>query len=139
MCAMAQSTPEQYGSPELLRRVMCNELDQEICQLTQWSSDGVVDPLNAGVGRDLRRQARQQPSQRFGAVALQSEEVLELADHPFHDLALARSPSPIGLRPRPAGVVVGGGGHQSPVLLKPAPLPLHPRKPFVGQIRLVTV
>ena len=68
---------------------MCNELDQEICQLTQRSPDGVVDPLNAGVGRDLRRQARQQPSKRFGAVSLQSEEVLELAYDPFYDLALA--------------------------------------------------
>src|SRR5215210_3119542 len=103
---------------------MCNELDQQVCQLTQRSSDGIVDPLSAGVRCDLRRQARQQPSQRFGAVSLQSEEVLELTDDPFYDLALAGGPSPIGLRPRPAGVVVGGGGHQSPVLLKPAPLPL---------------
>jgi hypothetical protein len=67
---------------------MCNELDQQVCQLTQRSAEGVVDPLSAGVGRDLRRQAPQKPSQRFGAVSLQSEEVLELADDPFYDLAL---------------------------------------------------
>ena len=64
-------------------------LDQQVCQLTQRSVDRVVDLLSAGVGRDLGGQARQQPSQRLGAVALQSEDVLQLAYDPFHDLALA--------------------------------------------------
>src|ERR687889_2650483 len=72
-------------------------------------------------------------------MALHTEEVLQLADHPFYDLTLAGRPTTIGLRPRPPGVVVGGCGHQSPVFLQPAPLPLHPRKPFVCQIRFVTV
>src|SRR5215213_12038359 len=66
-------------------------------------------------------------------MALHTEEVLQLADHPFYDLTLAGRPTTIGLRPRPPGVVVGGCGHQSPVFLQPAPLPLHPRKPFVCQ------
>jgi hypothetical protein len=73
----------------VLRRVMCNELDEQICQMSQRSAEGVVDPLCTGVGRDLGRQASQQPSQRLGPVALQREEVLELADHPLDDLALA--------------------------------------------------
>ena len=49
------------------------------------------------------------------------------------------SPPTIGLRPRPAGVVVGGGRHQRPVDLQPAPLPVHPREALVGQVGLVTV
>src|SRR5215218_7834719 len=107
-----------------LRRVMCNELDQQVRQVAQRSAEGVVDPLSAGVCRHLGGQARQQPSQRLGPMALQSEEVLELADDPFYDLTLARGPAPIGLRPRSAGVVLGGGRHQRPVLLHPMPLPL---------------
>ena len=49
------------------------------------------------------------------------------------------SPPAIGLRPCPAGVLVRGGGHQRPVLLKPATLPLPPREPFVRQVGLVTI
>ena len=71
-----------------LRRVMCNELDQQVCQMTQRSAEGVVDPLGAGVGCDLGRQACKQTSQSFRPVAFQAEEVLELADNPFDDLAL---------------------------------------------------
>ena len=41
---------------------MCNELYEQIRQVTQWSAEGVVDPLSAGVCRDLGCQARQQPS-----------------------------------------------------------------------------
>jgi hypothetical protein len=104
------------------------DLDQQVRQLAQGSAEGVVDPLGAGVGRDLGRQPRQQPSQRLGPVALQGEEILELAYNPFYDLALARCPPTIRLRPRPAGIVVRGGGHQRPVFLKPAPLPLEARK-----------
>src|SRR5215208_4992204 len=118
---------------------MCNELDQQVRQVTKRSAQRSVDSLGAGIRCDLGRQARQQPAQRLRPMALHAEEVLQLADHPFYDLALAGRPTTIGLRPRPAGVVVRGGGHQSPVLLQPAPLPLHPRKPFVCQIRFVTV
>ena len=38
-----------------LRRVMCNELDQQVRQVAQRSAEGVVDLLCAGVGRDLGR------------------------------------------------------------------------------------
>src|ERR671920_235517 len=38
-----------------LRRVMCNELDQQVRQVAQLSTEGVVDLLCAGVGRDLGR------------------------------------------------------------------------------------
>ena len=39
-----------------LRRVMCNELDQQVRQVAQRSAKGVVDPLAAGVCCDLGRQ-----------------------------------------------------------------------------------
>jgi hypothetical protein len=108
---------------------MCNELDQQICQMTQRSAEGVVDALCAGVGRDLLgRQTCQQPAEGLGSVALQAEEVLELADHPLDDLPLARRPAPIGLRPRPAGIVFWGGRDESSVNLQPQPLPLYPRE-----------
>jgi hypothetical protein len=48
-------------------------------------------------------------------------------------------PSPIGLRPCPAGVVLRGGSHQSPVALQPVPLPLDPREALVGQVGFVKV
>ncbi len=96
---------------------MCNELDQQVRQMAQRSAEGVVDPLAAGVRRDLGGQANQQPAQCLGPVALQAKEVLELADHPLDDLALARRPPAIRLRPGPAVVVLRGGCHQSPVAL----------------------
>jgi hypothetical protein len=113
---------------------MSNELDQQVRQVTQRSAEGVVDPLCTGVGHDLGGQTRQQPSQRLGTVALQAEEVLELADHPFYDLAFARGPAPIGLRPRPAGVVFWGGRNERAVNLHPQPLPLDPCEALVGQV-----
>jgi hypothetical protein len=122
-----------------LRRVMCNELYEQIRQVSQRSAQRVVDPLSAGVCCDLGRQAPQKPSQRLGPVALQTEEVLELADHPFYDLTLARSPAPIGLRPRSAGIVLGGGRNKRPVDLHPKALPLHPREALVGQVCSVAV
>src|SRR5215208_3272975 len=85
----------------VLRRLMCNELDQQVRQMTQRSAEGVVDVLCAGVGHDLGGQTRQQPSQRLRTMTLQAKEVLELADHPFYDLAFATGPARIGLRPRP--------------------------------------
>ena len=42
----------RYG---VLRRVMCNELNQQVRQMAQRSSEGVVDLLCAGVGCDLGR------------------------------------------------------------------------------------
>jgi hypothetical protein len=45
--------------------------------------------LSAGVGCDLGSQTYQQPTERLRSVALQAEEVLELADHPLDDLALS--------------------------------------------------
>src|SRR5829696_1148215 len=118
---------------------MCNELYEQICQVAQRSAERVVDLLCAGVGRDLGGQARQQPSQRLRTMTLQREEVLELAYDPFYDLALARGPAPIGLRPRPAGVVFRGGRNERSVKLHPQPLPLEPREALVGQVRSVAV
>jgi hypothetical protein len=60
-----------------LRRLMCNELYQQVHQVAYRSAQGTVDPLAAGVGGDLGHQARQQPAQGFRTVALQREEVLE--------------------------------------------------------------
>jgi len=68
---------------------MCNELDQQICQVAERPTERVVDPLSTGVGRNLGRKARQQAVEGLGTMALQSEEVLQLADHPLDDLALA--------------------------------------------------
>ncbi len=103
---------------------MRNHLNQQVRQVTQRSAEEVVHPLSAGVRRDLGGQTRKQPSQRLGTVALESEEVLELADDPFYDLALGGGPAPIGLRPRSAGIVLGGGRDKRPVLLYPMALPL---------------
>ena len=117
---------------------MCNDLDQEICQLTQRSAEGVVDPLSAGVGRDLGRQTRQQPSERFGAVALQAKKSLSW---PITPSMICACPRPIADRPSSTP-----GGSRRTVWPPPAPrrppasaAPTHPRKPFVGQIRSVTV
>src|SRR5215217_4914149 len=118
---------------------MCNELYEQIRQVAQRSAERVVDLLCAGVGRDLGGQARQQPPQRLRTMTLQREEVLELAYDPFYDLALARGPAPIGLRPRSAGVALRGGRHQRPLDLHPKALPLYPRKAFVGQVGIVTI
>ena len=68
---------------------MCNELDQQICQVAQRPTQGVVDPLSTGVCRNLGRQTRQQPGEGLGSMTLQAEEVLQLANHPLYDLALA--------------------------------------------------
>ena len=74
---------------------MCNELDEQVRQMSQRSAERVVDPLSTGVSRDLGGQASQQPTQRLRPVALQAEEVLELADHPLDDLPLTCGPSAI--------------------------------------------
>src|SRR5215203_7050812 len=103
-------------------------LDQQVRQVTHRPTEGIVDALSAGVCRDLGRQTCQKPAEGLRSVALQAEKVLKLADHPLYDLALSRRPTAIFLRPCPARVLVRGGGHQSPVDLQPAPLPLHPRE-----------
>jgi hypothetical protein len=119
---------------------MCNELDQQVSQMTQRSAEGVVDALCSGVRHDLGLQRRQQPSQRLRAVTLQREELLELAYDPFYDLAFARGPAPIGLRPPPAGVVFRGGRIRARSLnFHPKPLPLYPREALVGQVGSVAV
>jgi hypothetical protein len=64
-------------------------LDQQICQVAQRSTEGVINALSTGVCRNLGRQTRQQPGEGLGSVALQAEEVLQLADNPLYDLALA--------------------------------------------------
>src|ERR671929_1368588 len=99
-------------------------LDQQISQVTQGPTEGVVDALSAGVGRDLGGQTCQQPAEGLRSVALQAEKVLELADNPLYDLALSRRPPAIGLRPCPVRVLVGGGRNQRPVDLQPTTLPL---------------
>src|SRR5918995_6560553 len=82
---------------------MHNRSDQKVDQVAQRSPELVVEPLSASVGHHLGRQAGQKTTQRLGPVALQSEEVLELADDPFYDLALARGPAPI----RPSATLGG--------------------------------
>jgi hypothetical protein len=72
-----------------VRRLMCNKLDEQVRQAARRSAEGVVDPLGARVRGDLCRQTNQQPAEGLGAVALQREEILELTDDPFYDLALA--------------------------------------------------
>jgi hypothetical protein len=94
---------------------MHNLSDQQIGQAAQWASEPVVEVLPAGVGRDLGCQRSQQATKGLGPVALQNELILELVYNPLDDLALARSPTTIRLRPRPAGIVFGGGCHQSSV------------------------
>src|SRR5215203_306106 len=114
-------------------------LDQQVRQVAQGLAEGVVDPLSAGVCGDLGRQTSKQPAEGLGPVAVQREEVLELADHSLDDLALARCPPAIGLRPCPPRVVLRCSRDQRPILLQPATLPLHPRKTFVRQVGFVTV
>jgi hypothetical protein len=71
---------------------MCNDLNQKIRQVAQWSPELIVQPLPTGVRRDLGGPTRQQPAQGLGSVTLQAEEVLELANHSLDDLALALEP-----------------------------------------------
>jgi len=79
-----------------LRRLMCNELDQQACQMAQLPAERLIDPLCAGECRNHGGEACQHPAQGLGSVALQAEEVLELADHPLDDLPLASGPPAIG-------------------------------------------
>jgi hypothetical protein len=64
--------------------VMHNRSYQKVGQVAQRSPELLVEPLPAGVGRHLGRQAGQETTQRLGPVALQGEEVLELIYDPFY-------------------------------------------------------
>ena len=77
----------------------------------------VVEPLPTGVGCDLGSQAGQKTSQRLGPVALQGEEVFQLVYDALDELALARRPATVGLRPSSLGIILGRGGDQSSVAL----------------------
>ena len=55
----AFSEVRRYG---VLRRLMCNELDQQVRQVTKWPAERSVGSLGAGIRCDLGPQARQQPA-----------------------------------------------------------------------------
>src|SRR5215211_1065377 len=116
---------------------MHNRSDQKVGQVAQRSSELIVEPLPAGVGRDLSLQAGQKTLKRLGPVTLQGEDVLELVYDPFDDLPLSRCPAKVAFRPRPLGVVFGSGRHQGSIEIQPASLPLNARKALVGQVGIV--
>jgi hypothetical protein len=97
---------------------MHNLSDQQISQVAQWASEPVVEVLPAAVDRDLGRQASQQPTKGLCPVTLQKELILELVYNPLDNLAFARGPTTIRIRARPAGIVLGGGCHQSSVFVQ---------------------
>ncbi len=72
---------------------MRNCSNQQIGQMAQRPPEQGVEPLPASIGGHLRGEARQQPAQGLRPVSLQAEEVLELPDHAFDDLPLARRPA----------------------------------------------
>src|ERR671925_383227 len=104
---------------------MHNFSDQKVRQMTQRTTKLGVEILPAGVRCDLGRQTRQKPLESLRSVALQEEEVLELVYDPLDDLALGRRPQQIRLRPCSWGIVLRSRRHQSAMLPKPAPLPVH--------------
>src|SRR5215211_4651014 len=122
-----------------LRRLMHNRSDQEIRKVTQRPVEQGVEPLPERVGCQLGGQAGEQTAQRLRAVALQGEEVLQLRDHLLDDLPLARRPTPILFWPRPPGVVLRGGRHQSSVDLQPTPFPCQRGEALVRQVGVVAI
>jgi hypothetical protein len=66
-------------------------------------------------------------------VALQGEEVFELVYDALDELTLARRPATVGLRPSSLGIILGRGGDQSSVTLKPMLLPGNRGEALVGQ------
>jgi hypothetical protein len=118
---------------------MHNFSDPQVGQTAQRTTELGVEALSAGVGANLRRQASQEPFEGLRPVALQEEEVLELVYDPLDDLPLSRRPQPSGSVPRPLGVVLGGCGHQSPVLQEPVALPPNRGEALVGKISCVAV
>ncbi len=85
--------------PRALRPLVCNCSDQQAGQSTQRSSRVRVKDLAAGVGGDLGGQPSEQPAERLGAVALQPQEVLELAYDALDQLPLTGRPTPVPLGP----------------------------------------
>ena len=69
---------------------MCNDLNQNVRQVAQWSPELIVQPMPTGVYAAILAAKRvNNPPKVFGSVTLQAEEVLELANHSLDDLALA--------------------------------------------------
>src|SRR4029450_4693492 len=118
---------------------MHNFSDQQIGQAAQRTTELRVEALPAGVRGDLRRKTSQKPFEALRPVALPEEEVLELVYAPIDDLPLSRRPQPSGGVPRPLGVVLGGGGHQSPVLREPVALPRNRGEALVCEVGCVAV
>ncbi len=58
-------------------------------------------------------------------MALQNEEVLEVADYAFDKLALAGGPPTCFFGPRPPCAPLRRGGYESPVFFQPSSLPPH--------------
>src|SRR5215203_6153267 len=119
---------------------MCNELDQQVRQVTKGPSEALTRWAQVYAATLAVRRASSPPNVFARWRSTQKKSFSwQITPSMIWCLPSEANPTTIGLRPRPAGVVVWGGGYQSSVLLQPAPLPLHPRKPFVGQIRSVTV
>ncbi len=98
-----------------------------------------VKDLAAGVGGDLGGQPSEQPAERLGAVALQPQEVLELAYDALDQLPLTGRPTPVPLGPSAAAGALRRCGHQSAMYLEPTPLPRHGGLPGVREVAVVTV
>jgi hypothetical protein len=58
--------------------------------VAQRSTEGVVDPLCTGVCRSFALKVRQRSGEGLGSVVFQREGVIQPADHPSDDLALAK-------------------------------------------------
>ena len=134
---MGQSELRLYG---VLRRVMCNELDQQVRQVTKGPSEALTRWAQVYAATLAVRRASSPPNVFARWRSTQKKSFSwQITPSMIWRLPSEASPTTIGLRPRPAGIVVRGGRNQRSVDLQPAPLPLNPRKPFVCQIRSVTV
>src|SRR5215212_9766428 len=60
VCSLPSWSTMNGVAPARLRRLMCNELDQQVRQVTKWPAERSVGSLGAGIRCDLGRQARQQ-------------------------------------------------------------------------------
>jgi hypothetical protein len=68
---------------------MHNCSNQQIGQVAHRTTQHDVEPLPAGVGRDLGSHACQKTPEGLGPMALQGEETLELIYDPLDDLPFA--------------------------------------------------
>src|SRR5215212_12171619 len=119
---------------------MCNELDQQVRQVTKGPSEALTRWAQVYAATLAVRRASSPPNVFARWRSTQKKSFSwQITPSMVWRLPSEASPPTIGLRPCPAGVLVWGGGHQRPVLPKPAPLPLDPPKPFVCQIRFVMV